>query len=87
MISGMLAALTIWLALTITISGFSVESPSEILDLYRRPTIFIEGAIAAIAVLVYTVAVGTLLSPVIGATIQRFVRPESAARRTASEPL
>jgi hypothetical protein len=87
LISAVLAALTIWLALTITISGFSVESPSEILDLYRQPAIFIEGAIAAIAVLVYTVAVGTLFSPVIGATIQRIVRPESAARRIASEPL
>jgi len=84
--SAALAAVTIWLALTITISGFSVGSPSEILDLFRRPAIFIEGAIAAVAVFVYTAAVGTALSPVVGAAIRRIVRPESAVRREVLEP-
>ena len=86
LISAVLAAVTIWLALTVTISGFSVGSPSEILDLFRRPAIFVEGAIGAIAVLVYTAAVGTLLSPVVGAAIRRIVRSGSAARRTVPEP-
>lgn len=86
LVSAALAAVTIWLALTVTISGFSVGSPSEILDLFWRPAIFIEGAIAAIAVFVYTAAVGTVLSPVVGAAIRRIVRSEPAARRTVPEP-
>lgn len=86
MVSAALAAVTIWLALTVTISGFSIVSPSEILALFSRPEIFIEGAIAAIAVFVYTAAVGTVLSPVVGVAIRRIARPEPAARRTAPEP-
>ncbi len=85
LVSGVLAAFSIWLALSITISGFSVGSPGEILDLLRRPEIFIEGAVAAIAILLYTVAVGTLLSPVVGAVICRVVRRrEPAARRAVA---
>ena len=86
LVSAALAAVTIWLALTVTISGFSIVSPAEILALFSRPAIFIEGAIAAIAVFVYTAAVGTVLSPVVGAAIRRIARPEPAARRTAPEP-
>ncbi|MBA4115422.1 MAG: hypothetical protein H0X71_03085 [Rubrobacter sp.] len=86
LVSGVLAAFSIWLALSITISGFSVGSPGEILDLLRRPEIFIEGAVAAIAILLYTVVAGTLLSPVVGAVICRLVRRrEPAARRAATD--
>ena len=86
LVSAAFAAVTIWLALTVTIFGFSVGSPSEILDLFRRPAIVIEGAIAAIAVFVYTATVRTILSPVVGMAIRRIVRPKSAARRAVSEP-
>jgi hypothetical protein len=72
LVSGTLAALSMWLALAITISGFSLEKPGEILDLLWRPGIFVESAIAAIAVLVY--AVGVVLSPVVGAAVCRLVR-------------
>ncbi len=84
-VSGTLAALSIWLALAITISGFSVGSPGEILDLLWRPEIFVESAIAAVAVLAYALIVGTLLSPVVGAVLCRLVRRGSSARRAAPE--
>jgi len=80
LVSGMLA-FSIWIALSVTISGFSVGSPGEILDLLRQPAIFVEGAVAAIAVFVYTVAVGIVLSPVIGAVICRLVRGDASALR------
>ncbi len=80
------AVITIWLALTATISGFSVDSPSEIIDLFRRPAIFVEGAIAAIAGFVYTAAVETVLSPVVEVTIRRIVRPAVVARGSGPEP-
>lgn len=86
LVSGTLAALSIWLALAITISGFSAGSPSEILDLLRRPEIFIESSIAAIAVFAYTLIVGTLLSPVVGAVLCRLVRQGLVTRRAAPEP-
>ncbi len=85
LVSGVLAAFSIWLALPITISGLSVGSSGEILDLLQRPEIFIESAVAVIAILIYTIAVGALLSPVVGAVICHLVRRrEPAARRTAA---
>ena len=86
LVSAALAAVTIWFALTVTISGFSVGSPAEILDLLLRPSIFVEGAIAAVAVFTYAAAVGTVLSPIVGAAIRRLVRPKSAARRAVLDP-
>ncbi|CAA9452006.1 MAG: hypothetical protein AVDCRST_MAG78-3518 [uncultured Rubrobacteraceae bacterium] len=85
LVSGTLAALSIWLALAVTISGFSAGSPGEILDLLRRPEIFVESAIAAIAILVYTLTVGTLLSPVVGAVLCRLVRRGPDAHRATPE--
>ena len=85
LVSGTLAALSIWLALAVTISGFSTGSPGEILDLLRRPEIFVESAIAAIAILVYTLTVGTLLSPVVGAVLCRLVRRGPDAHRATPE--
>lgn len=85
LVSGVLAAFSIWLALPITISGLSLGSPGEILDLLQRPEIFIESAVAVIAILIYTIAVGALLSPVVGAVICHLVRwREPAAHRTAA---
>jgi hypothetical protein len=80
LVSGTLA-FSLWIALSVTISGFSVGSPGEILDLLRQPAIFVEGAVAAIAVFVYTVAVGIVLFPVIGAVICRLVRGDASALR------
>ena len=85
LVSGTLASLSIWFALAVTISGFSAGSPGEILDLLRRPEIFVESGIAAVAVLVYALIVGILLSPVVGAVLCRLVRRGSAARRAAPE--
>ena len=62
LVYGTFAALSIWLALATTISGFSAGSPLKILNLLWRLEIFVESAIAAVAVFVYTVAVGMLLS-------------------------
>ena len=86
LVSGALAALSIWLALAITISGFSVGSPGEILDLLWRPEIFVESAIAAVAVFAYTLIVGTLLSPVVGAVLCRLIRQGFVTRRATTEP-
>ena len=86
LVSGTLAALSIWLALTVTISGFSAGSPGEILDLLRRPEIFVESAIAAIAIFAYTLIVGMLLSPVVGAVLCRLVRRGPGAHRATPEP-
>src|SRR5215210_3994382 len=60
LVSGTFAALSIWLALATTISGFSAGSPLKILNLLWRPEIFVESATDA--VFVYTAAVGILLS-------------------------
>lgn len=84
LVSGTFAALSIWLALATTISGFSAGSPLKILNLLWRPEIFVESAIAA--VFVYTVAVGMLLTPVVGAAVYRLLREEDAAHRTAPNP-
>lgn len=84
LVSGVLAAFSIWLALSITISGFSVGSPGEIFDLLRRPEIFVESAVAATAILFYAVVVGALLSPVVGAVICRLVRRREPANRRAA---
>lgn len=70
-----LAAVTIWLAMAVNMSGFNVvESPAQVLNLIRRPSIFIEAGIVSLAVLAYSLVVGALLSPLTGAVIARIVR-------------
>lgn len=65
-VTGVLAALTTWLAITITISGFSVATPGNILRLVRTPEIFLQGWVLGRAVLVYSLVVGLTLSPLTG---------------------
>lgn len=74
LVTALLAALSIWVALTATMAGFSTASPLEVLDLLTEPGIFMQSAVAAIAVFTYYAAVGLLLSPLIGTVIVRVVR-------------
>jgi hypothetical protein len=70
----LLAAVTIWLAMAANMSGFNlVESPAQVLNLFRQPSIFIEAGIVGLAVLVYSIVVGALLSPLTGTVIARMV--------------
>ncbi|MGI9048389.1 MAG: hypothetical protein ACR2GU_03260 [Rubrobacteraceae bacterium] len=78
LVAAPLAALSIWGALTINISGFSVENleeVSKVLDIFRDPLLFAQGLVAAEAILAYSLLVGLLLSPVVGATVNRLTRP------------
>jgi hypothetical protein len=73
-----LAALSIWLMMAINMSGFSEENLDElskILNIFRRPEIWLESSIVALAVFVYAVVVGLLLSPVSGVAIRLLARP------------
>ena len=65
-VTGVLVTLTTWLAISITISGFSVATPGEILRLVRTPEIFLQGWVLGRAVLVYSLVVGLALSPLTG---------------------
>ena len=74
LVAAPLAALCIWGALTVNISGFSVENlgeVSKVLNIFRDPLLFAQGLIVAEAVLVYSLIVGILFSPIVGATINR----------------
>lgn len=83
LVTALLAAPSVWVALTATMAGFSTASPLEILDLFTDPGIFLQSALAALAVFAYYVAVGTLLAPLTGTVIVRVVRAEGPARRPA----
>ena len=72
--TGVLATLTTWLAITITISGFSVATPGEILRLVRTPEIFLQGWVLGRAILVYSLVVGLLFSPLTGNFIYWLVK-------------
>lgn len=81
LVSVVLAVITICHTLRVTVSGILAEGPSEILDLFRRLAVSVEGATAVSAVFVYTAATGTLLSQMVGAALRRIVRPEAVACR------
>ncbi len=73
-----LAALSIWLMMAVNMSGFSEESLGElsnILNVFREPAIWLESMIVALAVFVYAVVVGLLLSPISGFAIRLLARP------------
>ncbi|CAN5909504.1 hypothetical protein BH23ACT11_BH23ACT11_26820 [soil metagenome] len=63
------AALSIWLAMTITMTGFSTANPTAIYLLVTQPTIFLQSAIVARTVLVYALIVGAALAPLSGTAI------------------
>lgn len=65
-VTGVLATLTTWLAISITISGFSVATPGMILRLVRTPEIFLQGWVLGRIFLIYSLVVGLALSPLTG---------------------
>lgn len=72
-----LAALSIWLMMAVNMSGFSEENLGEllnILNIFREPAIWLESSIVALAVFVYAVVVGLLLSPISGIAIRLLTR-------------
>lgn len=73
LVAAPLAALSIWAALAINISGFSVENTGEILKalrLFTEPGIWVESLVVAVAVLVYALTVGVVLAPISGAIMR-----------------
>lgn len=80
-ITGVLVAFTTWLAISITISGFSVATPGNILRLVRTPEIFLQGWVLGRAVLIYSLVVGLVLSPLIGNFIYWLVNKRREEKR------
>ena len=66
---GVFATLSIWLAMTVTMTGFSVATPGAIYLLLSQPSIFLQSAIVAQTVFVYALLVGVALSPLTGLVI------------------
>lgn len=84
LVAAPLAALSIWAALAINISGFSVENTGEILKALRvftEPGIWVESLVVAVAVLVYALAVGVILAPISGALVRWLVSEGSRGAR------
>ena len=79
------AALSIWLALTATMTGFSPAAPAKILILFKDPAIFLQSALAAVVVFAYAASVGLLFAPLVGSVILRLLREDDsrASRRIA----
>ncbi len=77
---GVLAALSIWLAMTITMTGFSVATPSAIYSLVSQPGIFLQSAIVARTVFVYALLVGVALAPFTGLAINRLAQRKAAVQ-------
>ncbi|PLS84368.1 MAG: hypothetical protein CYG60_18325 [Actinobacteria bacterium] len=86
-VAAVVATLSIWLALTATMTGFSPAAPGRLTILISNPTIFLQSALAAVVVFVYAASVGLLLSPLVGSAILRLVRAEGRGshRRTVGE--
>lgn len=78
MVVGVLAALSIWLAMTVTMTGFSPATPLAISSLVSQPSIFLQSAVVGRTVLVYALIVGVALAPFTGLAINRV-----AGRKTA----
>lgn len=79
LVTGILATLSIWLAMAVNMSGFSVASPARILRLVESSALFQQSFIVAFAVFVYSLIVAILLSPVSGTLVSWTVRARSAA--------
>jgi hypothetical protein len=73
--SAALAGPSIWLMMAVNMSGFSESTPLEILNLLRRPAIFVESAVVGVVVTLYAFAAGLLLSPLTGAVLRHASRP------------
>lgn len=77
---GVLAALSIWLAMTITMTGFSVATPGAISSLVSQPDIFLQSAIVGRVVFIYALLVGVAMAPLTGLAINWI-----AARKAAEQ--
>lgn len=77
-VTGALATVSIWIAITVTISGFSVATPENILRLVRTPELFLQGWIVGRAVLIYALVVGVAAAPLTGAFIDWLIHREKA---------
>ena len=86
-VAAAVATLSIWVALTATMTGFSPAAPGRILLLLADPAIFLQSALAAVVVFVYAACAGLLLSPLVGSAILRLVREEGCVthRRSVGE--
>ena len=87
-VAAALAALSIWLALTATMTGFSPAAPARILTLFTSPAIFLQSVLAAVVIFAYAASAGLLLSPLVGSAILWLMRgkdhgvPRSSAQGT-----
>ena len=75
-VAAAVATLSIWFALTATMTGFSPAAPGRTLLLLADPAIFLQSALAAVVVFVYAACAGLLLSPLVGSAILLLVREE-----------
>ena len=84
-VTAVLAAPLIWIALTATMTGFSPAAPERILVLLTDPSIFLQSALAAVVVFVYAALAGLLLSPLVGSVILKLAydRNRGASRLPA----
>lgn len=86
-VAAAIAALSIWLALTVTMTGFSPDAPGRILALFSDPGIFLQSALAALVVFGYAAFVGLLLSPLVGSVVLRLSNEggNGASRKAVGE--
>ncbi len=73
-VAAAIAALCIWLALTVTMTGFSPDAPGRILVLFGDPVIFLQSALAGLVIFGYATLVGLLLSPLVGSVVLLLTR-------------
>lgn len=73
LVGGGVAAFLIWLLMSVTLSGFSLDNPVEPSAL-MRPRVFLGSFFVSISVFVYALAGGLLLGPVFGTLINHTAR-------------
>lgn len=85
-VASAIAAPFIWLALTVTMTGFSPVAPGRILVLFGD-SVILQSALAALVVFVHVASVGLILSPLAGRVILRLLKEESgnASRKIVGE--
>ena len=74
LVLGVLVTFSLWLAIAVTITGFPIARPGGITRLERPLELFLQGWILGRVVLIYSLAVGLVLSPLTGAFIHWRVR-------------
>ena len=79
-VAGVLAALSIWLAMTVTMTGFSPATPRAIHLLVSQPSMFLQSAIVARAVFIYALLADVALAPFTGLAVNRMAQRGVVAR-------